>query len=63
MSSIKEFMSWTAGYDGGSAEGTNTLPSHENFLKKVNCPVLKIEHPLSTPEQINLIMNLFNREH
>ena len=31
----QEFMKWTAGYDEGISEGTNTLLCHLGFLKKL----------------------------
>lgn len=49
------FMKWTAGYDSGSCEGTNTLGHHEAFLNGVKCPVVRIETPMTTEEQIRFI--------
>ena len=58
----KEFMRWTAGYDDGSAEGTNTLPCHTDFLKRVKCPILKLEGPMSTEEQIEAIVRMLSEK-
>lgn len=52
----KEFIAWTKGYDDGSAEGTNTLPLHEAYLSLMPT-VLKLKDPLSTEEQISLVLN------
>ena len=51
----KEFMKWTAGYDDGSAEGTNTLPCHLGFFQKVNSPVINFEGPMATHDQVEAI--------
>ena len=52
----KEFMTWTAGYDDGTSTGTNTLPSHLSFLKVVAAPILRIESPMTTEEQVRLVV-------
>jgi adenylate kinase family enzyme len=51
-----DFMEWTAGYDSGAAEGTNTLPEHERFLTTAGLPVLRLEGPLTTEEQVRLTL-------
>lgn len=50
-----EFMKWTSGYDDGIAEGTNTLPIHLKFLAETKSPILKIEKPLTTKEQLVIV--------
>jgi hypothetical protein len=55
-STHKEFLEWTAGYDSGLAEGTNTLPVHEAFLKTLKCPVIRFDKEVSTAEQIEIIL-------
>lgn len=57
----KEFMRWTAGYDDGSAEGTNTLPCHSAFLQRVGSPILKLEGPMTTNDQIEQIIRKLNK--
>jgi adenylate kinase family enzyme len=52
----REFMEWTARYDDGTAEGTNTLPIHEAYLRRVTCPVLRLTDPLSTDEAISRVV-------
>jgi adenylate kinase family enzyme len=52
----KEFMEWTAGYDSGKSAGTNTLLRHESFLVSVRCPALRIDEPMTTEEQVALIL-------
>ena len=51
-----EFIEWTAGYDSGKAEGTNTLPVHEAFLQKVGAPVLRLTEELATQEQVSRVV-------
>lgn len=56
------FMKWTAGYDDGTSAGTNTLPCHLNFLQRVMSPTLKLESPMSTPDQIDCIVRKLNEK-
>lgn len=46
------FLRWTRGYDDGSAEGTNTLPLHEAYLRAATCPVVRIEGPVAIEDTI-----------
>lgn len=48
------------GYDSGQAEGSNTLPSHNTFLKNLNCPVIRFEKEMTTEEQVEFICNKLN---
>lgn len=50
-----EFMTWTAGYDDGTAAGTNTLPLHEAYISTVPS-LLRIQKPMTTEEQLNLVL-------
>lgn len=52
----REFMEWTQGYDDGTSAGTNTKPAHENFLKNINQPILRIEGPMTTDMQLKLVL-------
>lgn len=52
----EEFIKWTSGYDDGTAEGTNTLPIHKEYITKVpSC--LELLSPQKTDEQLKLILN------
>lgn len=37
------FMAWTAGYDAGTCEGTNTRAHHEALLRRSACAVLRLD--------------------
>jgi adenylate kinase family enzyme len=53
----KDFMKWTAGYDEGTCSGINKLSKHKELLQSALWPTLAIEEPMSTEEQVELIMN------
>lgn len=52
----RDFMDWTQGYEDGISEGTNTRPAHERFLAGVGRPVLRIQEPLPTEAQLELVL-------
>lgn len=54
---FRSFMAWTAGYDSGASEGTNNLPRHEEYVKNLACPILRIERPMATSEQVARVLN------
>jgi adenylate kinase family enzyme len=53
----REFMTWTRGYDDGSAEGTNTRPIHESLLRDATCRVLRLVGPMSRDERLERVLN------
>ncbi len=52
-----EFMKWTSGYDDGAAEGTNTLPINLKFLAETKTPILKIDKPMTTEDQVMIVQS------
>lgn len=48
------FKTWAAGYDDNSTKG-RTLQVHQNWLKKLNCPVLEITGDTTVEERIGLV--------
>lgn len=56
----QQFMQWTAGYDDGTAEGTNTLPAHEAFLANVHSP-LRLETSLKTEDLVQRVLAAANK--
>jgi adenylate kinase family enzyme len=50
----KEFMDWARGYDNNTTNG-RTLAVHQQWLKKVNCPILEINGDYSNDDRIQLI--------
>ncbi|RRB03943.1 AAA family ATPase [Larkinella rosea] len=50
-----EFIEWAAGYDSGTAQG-RTLKSHQNWLQKVSCPVLKMEGDTTIAERMERVL-------
>lgn len=49
------FMTWTSGYDTGTAE-INNLQIHKDWLARQTCPILSLTEPLSTQAQLELIL-------
>lgn len=50
------FLEWTRGYDDGTAEGTNTLPCHEELLRSATCPVLRLTEPFTVEEALARVL-------
>lgn len=53
--SFKDFMTWAGSYD----EGDVTIRSkamHEEWLKKINCRILRLEGDLSVEERVSIIL-------
>jgi len=48
------FKSWATGYDDNSTNGRN-LQVHQNWIKKLNCPVLEITGDTTVEERIDLV--------
>jgi adenylate kinase family enzyme len=53
----RDFMDWAAGYDSAVSEGNNNLPLHEEYIQSLPCPILRIERPMVTSEQVDAILN------
>lgn len=51
-----EFIAWTRGYDDGTAEGTNTLPCHEELLKRATNPVLRLSGPITVDDAVERVL-------
>lgn len=52
---FNEFIDWASGYDSGIARG-RTLQAHEEWLKKLNCPVLEIRGDNSVENRVDIVM-------
>lgn len=52
---FKEFINWACGYDDNSTKG-RTLFTHQQWLKTLHCPVLKLEGDLSVEERSELVL-------
>jgi adenylate kinase family enzyme len=49
-----EFMEYASSYDSGGLD-IRSRQLHDRWLSKIQCPVLKIEEPLSTSELVSII--------
>ncbi|AKV04376.1 hypothetical protein AKJ09_11039 [Labilithrix luteola] len=56
-----EFIAWTRGYDDGTAEGTNTLPCHEELLRRATNPVLRLSGPIPVEEAVERVLGEIRR--
>jgi adenylate kinase family enzyme len=52
---FNEFIDWASGYDSGIARG-RTLQAHEEWLKKLNCPVVEIRGNKSIESRVKIVM-------
>ena len=53
---FENFMRWAADYDNDTGIANRTLRLHENWLKKMTCPILELRGDLSTNERIKATM-------
>ena len=51
----KAFIEWAAGYDNGGMQERSLL-MHNDWLRQINCPVLRIEGAQSSEESIAIAM-------
>lgn len=54
------FLDWTAHYDSGDLPGRSRT-NHEEWIAKLNCPVLRIEGDTTTTERLQLIQVAINK--
>jgi adenylate kinase family enzyme len=52
----KVFLEWAASYDDSKCYGRN-LNMHEEWLKTINCPILKVKNDCSIDESVNVVLN------
>ena len=51
----KAFLQWANQYENDDFEG-RSLKIHKNWMKKLDCPVLKIDGSLELPNKVHLVM-------
>ncbi|MGY3213350.1 adenylate kinase [Mucilaginibacter sp. HD30] len=56
----QKFTGWANGYDDNSTNGRN-LSVHQQWISKLNCPVLKIEGDTTVDERIEQVMENIKR--
>jgi adenylate kinase family enzyme len=63
-SKFKEFIDWAYKYDGAGLE-MRSRETHEEWMKQLKCPVIRIEGDLSSEKRIELVLkelnNLYNK--
>lgn len=55
-----DLMEWAAKYDQGGLE-VRSKKMHEEWFKKLKCPLIRIEEDLPTERQIELVLSMFSR--
>ncbi|MEM8510554.1 MAG: AAA family ATPase [Bacteroidota bacterium] len=61
MEKMAKFIAWIRKYEDDTFAGSSKR-KHLNWLKTIQCPILKIEGDTTTEERINAIVNLINRK-
>lgn len=59
---FNEFIDWASGYDSGIARG-RTLQAHEDWLKKLTCPVLEISGDTTVESRIDMVMQVIRKNY
>ncbi|WP_073402501.1 adenylate kinase [Mucilaginibacter sp. OK098] len=57
----KEFVEWATGYDDNTTNGRN-LQAHQNWLNKLNCPVIEITSDTTVQQRLDVILNNLQRK-
>lgn len=60
ISSSKAFLAWAAKYDDPDFEG-RSLTIHNQWIKKLTCPVLRIEGDTTVSERVALVLDEISR--
>lgn len=55
------FLEWASLYDQGGLDVRSRI-QHENWLKDVSCPVLKIEEDYSTRKRVHIVLDYLQAE-
>lgn len=53
---FQDFINWAADYDNNSGLATRTLQAHEDWMAKVDSPILRIADDLTTEERMQLVI-------
>lgn len=58
-SKYKAFTEWAYGYDDNTTSGRN-LKAHEAWLKKLTCPIIRINGDTTVQERIDIVLSHSN---
>jgi adenylate kinase family enzyme len=53
---FNEFIDWACKYDNGGLD-MRSKATHEEWMKQLKCPIIRIEGDLSSKERIELVLN------
>jgi adenylate kinase family enzyme len=56
IQAYQKYLDWAAAYDTNSISG-RTLQAHEEWLRKLTCPVLNIRGNTTVQQRIDLVLN------
>ncbi|KUJ61230.1 adenylate kinase [Flavobacteriaceae bacterium CRH] len=59
---FEEFINWAADYDANTGIASRNIEAHENWLKTIKSPVLKITEDLTVTQRIELILEKIKLE-
>jgi adenylate kinase family enzyme len=52
----REFIEWTNAYDSGANQDSFTLAVHEEYFANLKTPRLRLDTPMATDEQIEIVL-------
>lgn len=58
--SFMDFINWAKQYDTGEPN-MRSLAQHEEWMKKITCPVIRIEEDLSLEDTVELVLKYINQ--
>jgi hypothetical protein len=56
IQAYQKYLEWATAYDTNSISG-RTLQAHEEWLRKLTCPVLEIRGDTTVQQRIDLVLN------
>ncbi|MDN5202388.1 AAA family ATPase [Fulvivirgaceae bacterium BMA10] len=61
LANSKAFLDWAAKYDDETFEG-RSIGQHKAWIKRLECPVLKIEGDTTVDERVNLVVREIDKK-
>ncbi len=55
-----DLMEWAAKYDTGGMEVRSRV-MHEKWLERLNCPVIRLENPMTTEQQTKIVLSYLQK--
>ncbi len=61
-SNSNAFLEWAQRYDDPGFDG-RSITTHHNWMKKLKCPVIKIEGDTTVEERVQIVINQIHKNH